>query len=174
MSFWVVKAEDREEAAVLYQGKAVTPRFGGGNLWGKKLGSKRGQTLVPLLLVLSLAALVGLAYFFRQEIPIPNLGLEKQRRIEDQVRCSFVTNMGTRNLRISFSIPSEDRHQRDTLKRVLPGIKHDLLMVSGSGDLMTALENRDFAYIKDRITAVVNARSPTPVKKIYLERFFYD
>lgn len=142
--------------------------------FGKTLFKKKGNIYISLLIIVFFCALVLVVYHFREEIHIPKLTLDPVRSGGQNVSCLLVTSVGSKSLRIGFSIPSEDEHQKMRLVRELPRIKHDLLMSADTPDLVSLYKERDFAAIKSYLLRVVNKHSDQPVKALYFESFFYD
>lgn len=137
-------------------------------------GSSRGHSLVYLLLVFFFAALVATIYYFHEEIKIPNLTLQPLKHEGEKVKCVLVTTVGNKNLRISFSIPSKDKRQREVLLQEIPRIKHELLISIDDPDIKSTFENREFASIRSHLVRVINKHLDQPVDTIYFDSFYYD
>lgn len=141
---------------------------------GKTLFNKKGNIYISSLIIVFFCVLVLFVYHFRKEIHIPELTLDPVGGGDQNVKCLLVSSVGSKSLRIGFSIPSEDKRQKENMLKELPRIKHDLLMSADAPDLVSFYKERDFTAIKSYLLRVVNRYSDQPVETIYFESFFYD
>lgn len=135
---------------------------------------KKGNIYVSLLIIVFFCALIGVVYHFRHEMHIPEFTLDPARGGGRTVTCRLVASVGSKSLRVGFSIPTEDKEQKEHLVHELPRIKNDLLMSADTPDLVSLYEKRDFAAIKSSLLRAVNRHADRPVKTLYFESFFYD
>lgn len=136
--------------------------------------SDKHHIAAVLIVICLFSALVLTLYHYRQELRIPNLILHPIHQGRKTVNCFVFTTIGTKQLRMGFSIPSEDRRHRDELIEKLPRIQHDLQMSSSEPDWSSWIEERNFRAIKGHLLKVVNRHSAKPVKNLYFESFFFD
>lgn len=136
--------------------------------------NKKGNIYISLLIIVFFCTLSLVVYHFRKEIHIPELTLEPVGQGGQNVSCILVTSVGGKSLRIGFSIPSADAHQKEHLEKELPRIKSDLLLSVDAPDLISLYKDRDFPAIKGHLLRAVNRYSERPVETIYFESFFYD
>ncbi|MBN2124836.1 MAG: hypothetical protein JW821_11120 [Deltaproteobacteria bacterium] len=131
-----------------------------------------------LFVLMALIALFGgmtlVLYHYREEIHLPEFFKESQPFGGEAVGCSFVTNIEGKHLRLKFLIPSKDRRDHTEIERIVPKIKHDLLMSMGRPEIERHFENRDFSAVRTHLLHIVNSHSRSPVEHIYLEAFFCD
>ncbi len=135
---------------------------------------KKSTICVVCFFVLFFSTLAIVLYQYREEIHIPDLSLHPVGKEGENIRCQFVTSIGSKSLRMGFSIPFKDKKQKEHLLGELPRIKHDLLVSADTPDLVSLYEGRDFEAIKSHLLRVVNSHSGRPIKTIYFESFFYD
>jgi len=132
------------------------------------------KALLLILIVIGLG-IASVMLYSRRELKIPGLSLRSSgSKSETQVECLLVTRVGDRHLRMNFSMPTENRHQRDDLLQKLPAIKNDLLMSANRPEFLSALEFRDFDFIREHLLLIVNQYAKNPVYNLFFESYFFD
>ena len=135
---------------------------------------EKNNLFVLTVLIALFGAMTLVLYHYREEIHIPEFFKESSRVAGEGVGCSFVTNIEGKHLRLKFLIPSRDRREQAEIERIVPKIKHDLLMSMGRPEIERQFENRDFSAVRTHLLNIVNSHSNTPVEHVYLETFFCD
>jgi Flagellar basal body-associated protein FliL len=144
---------------------------------------KGGETSRPRkwVLIFILGAMVAGSFIslkYPQLLRIPQRLLQKAynaSQSKGQVKCSVAYSVGERHyLRLKISIVSNGNRQWLDLTRNLPRFKHELLMELGRSEMKEAVKNRDFKTLKVHFIRILNRIVNAPVKKVYIENFFYD
>ena len=136
--------------------------------------AEKTNTFIVFFLLLVLAVTVTVMVHCGREIRLMGLQFRNSGQPLKNVRCEWLATVGNKQLRMVFSIASEDLAQREALLRKLPRIKHDLQVYSNRTETVSWCEGRDFAAIKSHLLEIVNRHSPRSVKALYIETFYYE
>lgn len=136
--------------------------------------SNRNLLLLITLLGILVTTMV-LSHRFRKELDfkrIPLIFQSSHRKTVNQVRCLLVTNLQTDDLRFQISIPCENARQKKELYKIMPKIRHELLMSMNRPEIALEVKERKFEDFRSYLLNVINSVSPKPIKEIYFESFF--
>jgi len=133
------------------------------------------------ILILFLAGLVLtlaiIGYLYRSEIRIPGT-LQGDRNILRlsgiYVKCTLVADINDQCLRLKWLISCMDMKQKRDVVEKLPRIKHELFMSISRPEVGLAFEQRDFDVMKEHLLMAVNNFTVKPVKKVYIEKYFFN
>ena len=133
-------------------------------------------TIMTLLLVI-VGGMV-LLYQFRNELHLSILLPKKSdltKPLKGTMRCTMISTVEEAHyLRMQLAIPYKDRKQWMEIKKALPSIKNEFILVMNEEGMELILRERDFETLRRLLLRTFNRHLKKPVDNIYFESFFYD
>lgn len=140
----------------------------------KKTNEKRAFFIL-ICLLLTLLISTGLAYKFRSELHISQRLRDAKSLLFDSkeilVRFNVIASIDDQQLRIIFSVPCRSLNQKYDMMKILPVIKHELLMALDRPDVIKYVVKRDFKSLKKQSLQIINNYSDKKIKRLYVEYF---
>jgi len=125
-------------------------------------------------MLLVFATIFTVMYYQKDEIQLGKLLFNPSHKNQNHFRCLVVANVALKHLRLKFSIPCSDLKDITHLNKIMPRLKHDMILSIDNENMSRSIKDRDFENIRKTILSVVNRHTRKPVKTIYFENFFFN
>jgi len=90
------------------------------------------------------------------------------------VELYFASSIDAKTLRVRLTVLCKDRRQRQEILKKEPRIVHRFVSAAQNPSFVSSVMGRDLGCLRKNLLKIINGETATPVKGIYLDRFFFN
>jgi len=135
----------------------------------------RGKKVLTAAMAALLVALCWSAYAYHEEaVNQWLLEIATKGKPANGVDLYFVSSIDERTLRVRMTVLCKNRKQRREILDREPRIIQGFVNASQAPSFTASIVGRDLGSLRKHLIKVINGETTTPVKGVYLDRFFFN
>ena len=102
------------------------------------------------------------------------LTLVNKGRGTNGVNLYFTSSIDAKTLRVRLTVLCKSRQQRREVLKKEPRILHGLVSGAQNPSFVASVLGRDLGALRKHLLKTINGETDSPVKAVYLDRFFFN